>query len=340
MLCLGNILYCGLVAIRQKDLNLLIGNSSVAHMGFVFLGIASFSLVGVTGAVVVMIAHGFLAALTFGVSGYLYQQTKSLDMTRMGGLLQRLPFVGAALIMAMLAGCGVPGFANFVGEAMVFFGSWKALPLVTGLAVWGGLIIGAVYMLRAIRNILHGPVSAECAGVADAPHAWRRLPFVLLLAALLVFGFFPGLLTEKIAPSARGILATMGTKATPVAAFDPVQRDVDFVVEESVSTGGLWKPTTITVRTTNSLIFVGGEVKRPGVITYVPGLKISQLIAATGGLTDYGAARQVRVTRGNGVTEVVDLVAAGRDASKDFVLSPDDRVNVPKRIIPRQMANR
>jgi len=227
LLCLGNILYCGLVAIRQKDLNLLIGNSSVAHMGFVFLGIASLSLVGVTGAVVVMIAHGFLAALTFGLSGYIYQQTKTLDMTRMGGLLQRLPFIGAALSMAMLAGCGLPGFANFVGEAMVFFGSWKTLPLVTGLAVWGGLIIGAVYMLRAIRNILHGPLVEECAGVADAPHAWRKLPFAMLLSALLAFGFFPGMLTEKIEPSAKGILTMVGARTSRAVAnerFDDSRR--------------------------------------------------------------------------------------------------------------------
>src|SRR5208282_1107506 len=71
-LCLGNILYVGWVAMRQKDLNLLIGNSSVAHMGFIFLGIASLNLIGVTGAVVLMIAHGFLAALTFALSGYIY----------------------------------------------------------------------------------------------------------------------------------------------------------------------------------------------------------------------------------------------------------------------------
>src|SRR5208282_2276010 len=70
--CLGNILYVGWVAMRQKDLNLLIGNSSVAHMGFIFLGIASLNLIGVTGAVVLMIAHGFLAALTFALSGYIY----------------------------------------------------------------------------------------------------------------------------------------------------------------------------------------------------------------------------------------------------------------------------
>lgn len=225
MLCLGNILYCGLVAIRQKDLNLLIGNSSVAHMGFVFLGIASLSLVGITGAVVVMIAHGFLAALTFGLSGYIYQQTKSLDMTRMGGLLQRLPFIGTALTMAMLAGCGLPGFANFVGEAMVFFGSWKAIPLVTGLAVWGGLIVGAVYMLRAIRNILHGPLSEESAGVADAPHAWRKLPFAMLLGALLIFGFFPGMLTEKIEPSAKAVVTMVGIAGTQVGAGNPMKSD-------------------------------------------------------------------------------------------------------------------
>src|SRR5436309_4233054 len=151
MLALGNILYCGWVAMRQKDLNPLIGNSSVAHMGFVFLGLASLSLVGLTGAAVVMVAHGLLAALTFGLSGYLYQQTRTLDLSRMGGLLQRLPWIGTALVMAMLAGCGLPGFASFVGEVMVFFGMWKssldtAQRLVV-VAAWGGLIIGAVYML-------------------------------------------------------------------------------------------------------------------------------------------------------------------------------------------------
>src|SRR5271169_2907317 len=103
-LCLGNIFYCGLVAMRQKNLNWLIGYSSVAHMGFVFLGIASLNFIGVTGAVLVMIAHGFLAALSFGLSGYLYHQTGTLEMDELGGLLRRMRFVGAALIMALFAG--------------------------------------------------------------------------------------------------------------------------------------------------------------------------------------------------------------------------------------------
>ena len=200
-LCLGNLVYCGWVAMRQQDFNRLIGYSSVAHMGFVFLGIATLNVIGVTGAVLVMIAHGFLAALTFGLSGYLYQQTGTVQIDRLGGLLRRLPFIGGALIMAAFAGCGLPGFANFAGEITVFFGAWKAFPVVTVIACWGALIIGAVYMLRAVRAVLHGPLPDQWATVADAPHLWRKAPFILLLAALLIFGCFPRLLTDKIQPS-------------------------------------------------------------------------------------------------------------------------------------------
>src|SRR6266850_6232342 len=124
-LCLGNLVYCGWVAMRQKDFNWVVGYSSVAHMGFVFLGIASLNLIGITGAIMVMIAHGLLAALTFGLSGYLRTQTGTLNLDEMGGLLRKLPFIGAAFVMAMLAGCGLPGFANFVGELSVMFGAWK-----------------------------------------------------------------------------------------------------------------------------------------------------------------------------------------------------------------------
>ena len=165
----------------------------------------------VTGAVVVMVAHGFLAALTFGLSGTLRAQTGTLEIEKLGGLLRQIPFLGAALVMAMLAGCGLPGFANFVGEAMVLFGSWRVFPLVTTLAAWGALIIGAVYMLRAVRNILHGPEKSEWAALKDAS-AWAELPFVLLLAALLLLGVWPRLLTDKIQPSVAPIIAMAEAK--------------------------------------------------------------------------------------------------------------------------------
>jgi NADH-quinone oxidoreductase subunit M len=197
-LALANLLFCGLVAVRQKDLNQLIGNSSVAHMGFIFLGIASLNVIGLTGAVLVMIAHGLLAALAFGLSGHLYQQHGSLDMTRMGGLLRKMPLAGTALLMAMMAGCGLPGFANFAGEITIFFAAWSAgFQTITVIAAWSALVIGGLYMLRAIRNILHGLQGEDWDNASDAKPLVATA-FGLLLAMLLVFGFAPNLLTKRI----------------------------------------------------------------------------------------------------------------------------------------------
>ena len=112
-----------------------------------------------------------------------------------------------ALLMAAMAGCGLPGFANFVGEVTVFFGAWKVFPLVTGLALWGALLIGALYMLRAVRNILHGPLPEKWNSIPDASNVWRKLPYALLLASLFVFGIWPRLLTEKITPDAQKIVS-------------------------------------------------------------------------------------------------------------------------------------
>ncbi|MFM1768177.1 MAG: dehydrogenase subunit [Verrucomicrobiota bacterium] len=220
-LCLGNILYCGWVAMRQRDLNQLVGNSSVAHMGFAFLGLASLTLIGVTGAVLVMVAHGLLAALTFGLTGYLRAHTGTLEMEELSGLLRRLPFIGTALVMAAMAGCGLPGFANFAGELTVLFGAWQsrlpAAPQFVAAAAWGALVIGAVYMLRAVRQVLHGELHPKWAGLPDAG-AWRKLPFVLLLGALILFGVFPHLLADKIRPAVQPIVAKVAPAAPAPAA--------------------------------------------------------------------------------------------------------------------------
>lgn len=225
-LCLGNVLYVGWVAMRQQNLNLLIGNSSVAHMGMIFLGIASLNLIGVTGAVIIMIAHGFLAALTFGLSGYIYNQTGTLEMSELGGLAKKLRFIGVALTMAALAGCGLPGFLNFVGEVSVLFGAWQvsALRTVTVLAVWGALIIGAVYMLRAVRAALHAELPEKWATVSDA-NLWRKLPYALLLASLLVFGFFPRLLTDKVKPVTEQIVTMATVKPEAPTAIAAVENE-------------------------------------------------------------------------------------------------------------------
>ncbi|HOX01637.1 MAG TPA: NADH-quinone oxidoreductase subunit M [Candidatus Paceibacterota bacterium] len=216
-LALGNLLFCGLVAVRQKELDRLIGYSSVAHMGFIFLGIASGTALGITGAAVVMVAHGMLAALSFGLSGHLYQQTRTLELDRLGGLLRPMPFLGTALVMAMLAACGVPGFGNFPGELLVFFGSWPPRPAATAIAAAAALVVGAVYALRAVRKALHGPLPDAWQAADDLSNPWRRLPFVLLLAGLIGLGCFPGPLVDRIQPAAAAIARPLESAPAPAA---------------------------------------------------------------------------------------------------------------------------
>jgi NADH-quinone oxidoreductase subunit M len=123
-----------------------------------------------------------------------------------------------AFVMAAMAGCGLPGFLNFVGEVSVFFGAWSqpTLRVVTVLAVWGALIIGAVYMLRAVRAVMHGAMPEKWAGLSDA-NLWRKLPYALLLASLLIFGVFPRLLTDKITPVTEKIVSLASGGAAPIA---------------------------------------------------------------------------------------------------------------------------
>lgn len=202
-----NITYCGWVAMRQSDLALLLGNSSLAHMGFCFLGLASASVIGITGVTVIMVAHGLLAALEFAILGHVQRATGTSDMTKLGGLLRPMPFIGAAATAAFMAGCGLPGFANFAGEATVLFGAWRAFPAAVTVAAWGGLVIGAVYMLRTLRAVFHGPTPPALAAAPDAgtgfETAWRRLPYLALLAALIYFGVFPDSLASRIRPAAE-----------------------------------------------------------------------------------------------------------------------------------------
>lgn len=209
-LCLGNILHCGWVAMKQKDLGQLIGFSSVAHMGFVFLGIASLSVAGVSGAILVMVAHGLLAALSFALHGYFRHVVGSTNMSDLGGLLARLPLVGTLTIMALMAGCGVPGFANFAGESLVLFGAWKTMPWFVVAAAWGALVIGAVYMLRAIRTILHGPLPSHLLQVRDAG-LWRSFPYLGLACLLLLLGCWPRLLLDRITPGVERTLKLAGS---------------------------------------------------------------------------------------------------------------------------------
>lgn len=205
-LLLGNILIIGLVTIAQKELDLVLGNSSVMHMGYVFLGIASGNVIGYGGALLLMFAHGVSIALLFALSAMIRERTGTLELARLGGLAKKVPFLGLVFGMATMASIGLPGFANFSSEIMVFFGGFHgsggkmgALQVTTILALWG-VVISAVYMLRAYRRVFKGPQAGDLT-ILDIPvNLAQRLPAVLLLAALLIVGFFPDLLLHFANP--------------------------------------------------------------------------------------------------------------------------------------------
>ncbi len=214
VLLVGNIIYVGLVTISQRRLDLMLGNSSVMHMGYIFLGIAAFNVVGVSGAALLMFAHGLSIAALFAIAGRLRPLSPTLSFDTLGGLGKKLPFLGAAFGMAAFASIGLPGFANFASEMMVFFGAYKpsATPDIAGhfrlatiFALWG-VVISAVYMLRGYRAVFMGKFTEATTALEDPPFD-LRFPVVLLIAALLLTGFAPATLLSFIKPSIEALIS-------------------------------------------------------------------------------------------------------------------------------------
>src|SRR5688572_19294714 len=148
----GNLLVIGFITIAQRDLKQMVGYSSVMHMGYAFLGVATLSAAGAGGVVLMMVAHGFSVALMFLLSTSVYHRTQTFDLTEMGGLAQKTPILAAFFVTATMAGIGLPGLANFWGELTIFVAAWKFSPLLTVLAV-SGVVISAIYGLRAAAKV-------------------------------------------------------------------------------------------------------------------------------------------------------------------------------------------
>ena len=252
-----NILYAGWSALMQRDWKFVIGYSSVSHMGYVLLGIATLNIVGVSGAVLLMFAHGLMAALTFSLIGFFYHQTHNRYVPELSGLARKIPFIGTCMVMAVMASSGLPGFANFPSEVMVFIGAWHRgttiFQIATICAVWG-IVVTATYLLRAVRTSFFGPFDEKWSMLKDATTLWRKFPYALLLAALLVVGFYPRILTDIIQKSVQRIVAMQrtedrGQKTETVAAETPApQPRVILSVAKNPGRAGTVPETTETLR--------------------------------------------------------------------------------------------
>ena len=215
VLLLGNIIYIGLVTIAQKRLDRMLGYSSVMHMGYIFLGIASANLLGVTGAAILIFAHGLSIALLFAITGEVRKRTNTMVLSDLGGLAKVMPLAGLAFGFGAFAAIGLPGFANFAAEVMIFFGAFRngfaierfhIFQVATVLALWG-VVISAVYMLRAYRKVFMGTLNERWKNLVDL-RPGLRLPVTLLVAALLWFGFYPQSLVRILSPVLQTYLNT------------------------------------------------------------------------------------------------------------------------------------
>jgi NADH-quinone oxidoreductase subunit M len=201
-LLIGNILYIGYATVSQKRLDWTVGYSSVMHMGYIFLGIASLNLLGINGASVLMFAHGLSVAAAFALCGEIRRRTGTLDYSDLGGLAKATPVLGLLFGFTAMASVGLPGFANFAGEVLVFFGACgygplMILPVIAG--VWG-VVVSAIYMLRAYRSIFWGTLAARWETLADIG-ASARWGVILLLAPLMITGFYPQILIRMVVTS-------------------------------------------------------------------------------------------------------------------------------------------
>jgi NADH-quinone oxidoreductase subunit M len=208
------VVYVGLVAMVQEDMKKLVAYSSVAHMGFVTLGFFIFNDIGVSGALVQMIAHGFVSAAMFLSIGVLYDRMHSREIASYGGVVNTMPKFAAFALLFGMANCGLPGTAGFVGEWMVILGAIK-YNFWVGFASASALIFGAAYTLWMIKRVYLGPVANDHVKELTDINSREFVMLALLAIAVLAMGIFPKPFTDVMDVSVAELLKHVAISKLP-----------------------------------------------------------------------------------------------------------------------------
>ena len=209
-----SIVYGAAVAFAQTDLKKLIAYSSVSHMGFVMLGIASLTTVGLNGAVAVMFSHGLVTGMLFLIVGIVYDRAHTRQIADLSGLSVAMPVTGGLLAFASFASLGLPALSGFVGEFLSLLGSWESTVVphwITVVAAFG-VLLAAAYMLWMVLRVVLGTPSETVAALPDA--SLREVAMLTPLIALIVtVGVWWGSLLGYVDPAVRAILVVFGKGA-------------------------------------------------------------------------------------------------------------------------------
>ncbi len=191
------VLFTSIVAFAQKDMKKLIAYSSVAHMGYVTAGIFSFTKEGIDGAIFQMISHGIVSSALFFSIGFLYERTKSRQITNYNLLIKSMPIFSVFFMVIVMSSIGLPGTSGFIGELLIVLGAYKFFPIYA-FFVAIGLILGAIYMLTLVRHIIFTVDSNVSATEIKEVIFPEILILILLALGTLILGLFPNIVLSFI----------------------------------------------------------------------------------------------------------------------------------------------
>lgn len=203
LLGLINILYGAVLAFVQKDFKLVLAYSSISHMGIVLLGLAAFNEIGMQGAVFQMVSHGLISALMFLLVGSIYERTQTSMLDQLGGMAASVPFMSGILLISGMASLGLPGLSGFISEYLSFLGLFGSMKIITAISLLG-VILTAVYVLRAVMKITFGPMPEQYKSLRDA-RLIEAVPMVTLVAFILLLGIYPGILSQPLDTTISGL---------------------------------------------------------------------------------------------------------------------------------------
>ena len=190
-------LYGAISALRQTDLKLMTGFSSVSHMGYVFVGLGTLNVIGISGAVLQMFAHGVMTALFFLLIGGMYDQSHNREIPNFSGMAKQMPIWTVFFVIAGLASLGLPGMSGFIAEVHIFIGVFRAYPVVGGLAVLTAAIT-ATYLLRMFSQAFFGEFNPRWSHLREINYRERAGAAVLAIT-ILTMGIWPAPWIDRVA---------------------------------------------------------------------------------------------------------------------------------------------
>jgi NADH-quinone oxidoreductase subunit M len=216
------IIYTSLVALMQTDIKKLIAYSSIAHMGFVTMGLFTMNAQGIQGAMFLMVSHGIVSGALFLCVGVVYDRMHTREITAYGGLVNRMPLYAVAMLIFTMANVGLPGTSGFVGEFLTMMGAFRANPWVSFFSVFG-IILSAAYALWLYARVVYGKLEKpSLQGILDLDR--REMAMLAPLVVLTIYyGFHPAPVLDVFAPPTdalmKSVQAALSTTQTAAAAL-------------------------------------------------------------------------------------------------------------------------